>query len=145
MLKRSRNSQTYALTSTMIGVLFLLGALAHAMGWVPVNHVGSAARILPAAVTELCCGVLMVVAAMALRAHRPAAWRNAIIAHVLAFAAIVIELLGLVLGLRGTSEPTALYQGVMVALLIANLIGLWRARPRNPIKRAQHRVAARLY
>jgi hypothetical protein len=145
MLKHSRNSQTYAMTSTMIGVAFMLGALAHAMGWLQVSSSAEEARILPAAVTELCCGILMLVAAMTLRAHRPGAWRNAIIAHVLAFAAIVTELLGLLLGLRDTTQASALYQGVMAAFLLFNLIGLWRTRPRNPIKRAQHRIASRLY
>ena len=145
MLTRSKNSQNYAMTSTMIGVAFMLGALAHAMGWLQVSAAAVEARILPAAVTELCCGILMLVAAMTLRAHRPNAWRNAIIAHVLAFAAIVAELLGLLLGLRDTTQASALYQGVMVAFLLFNLIGLWRARPRNPIRRAQHRIAARMY
>jgi hypothetical protein len=145
MLIRSRNSQTFAATSTMIGVAFLLGALAHAMGWLQVSASADEARILPAAITELCCGILILVAAMTLRAHRPGAWRNAMIAHALAFAAIVAELLGLLLGLRDTTQVTALYQGVMVVSLMLNLIGLWRTRPRNPLKRAQHRVAARLY
>jgi hypothetical protein len=145
MLTRSRNSQRYALTSTLIGAAFLLGALAHAMGWLPVSTASAEASILPAAVTELCCGILLVGAAMALRAYRPAAWRNALIAHVLAFAAIVTELLGLLLGLRDTTQVSATYEAVMVALLVFNAIGLWRARPRNPIKRAQHRMAARIY
>src|ERR1700759_4049757 len=113
MLSSSRNSQTYALTSIMIGVAFMLGALAHAMGWLQVSEAAAEARILPAAVTELCCGVLMLGAGAALHAHRPSAWRNAVIASVLAFAAIVAELLGLLLGLRDTTQATALYQGAM--------------------------------
>jgi HAMP domain-containing protein len=35
--------------------------------------------------------------------------------------------------------------GTMLVLLVLNFVALWRTRPRNPLRRIQHEVAAKLY
>ncbi|HEX4354859.1 MAG TPA: hypothetical protein VHZ95_18135 [Polyangiales bacterium] len=112
---------------------------------VPLGALAYEPRIVSSALIEFLCGGLILASAAALQAHRPGAWRSALGAHVLALVAVVIGMVGLSLGFGWSTEASTVFHGVMLALLLLNTFGLWRARPRNPIKRAQHEIAARMY
>jgi len=145
MLMRYETNRALALTSTVIGGGFLLGAFAHLFGWLPLETAAGEPRVLiPTAVLVL-CGVLLLGAAFSLRRTiRAAGFRNALAAH---GVALVTLLLGMLL-LSSALEVSVLSLGFFVTMLVLvglNLAGLWRSRPRNPLKRAQHEIAARLY
>jgi hypothetical protein len=145
MLSRYESTRTFAVTSTILGLGFLLGALTHAIGWVPFGALSDEPRIVSSALIEFLCGGLILAAAIALGAHRAGAWRGALGAHAVALVAVLVGMISVSLGFGWTTETSTVYHAVMLALLVLNTIGLWRARPRNPIKRAQHEIAARLY
>jgi hypothetical protein len=145
MLNRYENTQTFVVTSSVLGIGFLLGAVAHWIGWLPLGALAYEPRIIPSALFELLCGVLLLGAAFALRSYRPAAWRNALGAHIVALIGVVLGMTTLSIAYAADTTVSTVYHVVMLGLLLLNTIGLWRLRPRNPLKRAQHEIAARLY
>jgi peptidoglycan/LPS O-acetylase OafA/YrhL len=144
MLARLENARTFIMTSTVLGVIALFGGLAHALSWLPRERLDYEPRIYGSSVVELLCGILLLGAAFSLRSIRPSAWRTALNAHV---ATLVLLALGTAVftiawhvGFFSAGMHSLLF--VLVAL---NTAGLWHLRPRNPLKRAQHEIAARLY
>jgi hypothetical protein len=147
MLMRYETNRALALTSSVIGAGFLLGAFAHLFGWLPLETASGELReprvLIPTAVLVL-CGVLLLGAAFSLRTIRASGFRNALVAHGVTLVSLIIALLVLASAL----EVSVLSLGFYVTMLVLvglNFAGLWRARPRNPLKRAQHEIAARLY
>jgi hypothetical protein len=145
MLTHYQSTRTLSVTSAVLGAGFFLGALAHIVGWLPFGSLANEPQILPAALVELFCGLAMLYAAVMLRSAHPEGFPRAFGAHVGAIMAVIVGMISLTLGVGESTEMNTTYHGVMLLLLLLNAVGLWRMRPRNPIKRVQHRIAARLY
>jgi hypothetical protein len=144
MLTRYENTRTFIMTSTVLGLGFLLAGLAHTAGFLTLAGLDNDSRVYAADGVELLCGVLLLGAAFALRGVRASGWRNALGAHVIALVCLTLGVLLFSDTLR--LSPLAFgFNLVMLALLVFNTLALWRMRPRNPLKRAQHEIAARLY
>jgi peptidoglycan/LPS O-acetylase OafA/YrhL len=144
MFRRYENTRTFAVTSAVLGVGFLFGALAHVFGWLPLGTAADDSRLFVSGGMELLCGFLLLGAAVALRRVRANGWRNALGANGLALVGLVLTML-VVSPALGAGVLSMGFHAVMLLLLVLNTIGLWRLRPRNPLKRAQHEMAARLY
>ncbi|MET0387436.1 MAG: hypothetical protein ABW321_15815 [Polyangiales bacterium] len=144
MLSRYRNARTFSTTSAVLGLAFLIGGVAHALGWMHIGTLDNEPRVFVSSGVEVLCGVLLLGAAFVLRSAQPNGWRNAIGAHALA---LVCLLLGMVMfsAALGVSLFGVGFHLVMLLLVGLNTVGLWRLRPRNPLRRAQHEIAARLY
>ena len=144
MLARLENARTFIMTSTVLGVIALCGGLAHALSWLPNERYSDEPRLYGSSVVELLCGILLLGAAFSLRSIRPSAWRSALTAHV-----VTLVLLGLGTVLFSVAWRVGLFSasmhGLLFVLVALNAAGLWHLRPRNPLKRAQHEMAARLY
>jgi hypothetical protein len=144
MLARLSNARTFSLTSLVLAVIALCGGLAHTVGWLPIEPLEREPRVYIAAVIELITGVLLLGAALSLRSLRPSAWRSALGAH---FGALLCLGLGSAVfaGATRVSLWSVGLHGLLFVLIALNAAGLWQLRPRNPLKRAQHEMAARLY
>jgi len=66
-------------------------------------------------------------------------------AHVIGIVAAVLALLGLSAGSDSVLTSTEFVSGALLVLLLVSFFALWRARPRRPMRRAGHRMAAKLY
>lgn len=75
---------------------------------------------------------------------RSSAWRSALGAHFVALLCLVLGTLLLSASYRSSQWSTG-FHGLLFVLIALNAAGLWRLRPRNPLRRAQHEMAARLY
>jgi hypothetical protein len=144
MFTRLNNVRTFGMTSLVLGMLALFGGLAHALGWWAVPVVDSETRWYAATVAELLTGIMLLSAAFSLRSIRPGAWRGALGAHVGALVCLAVGV-GLFAGSVRESAPLTGFVGMLFVLIALNAAGLWHLRPRNPLKRAQHEIAARLY
>lgn len=144
MLARLSNVRTFSMTSVILGVIALCGGLAHALGWLPAPGLESEPRVYIASVIELLTGCLLLGAAYALRSILPSAWRSALGWHVAALLCVGVGVI-LFSGAMRVSLLSAGFHGVLFVLIALNAAGLWHLRPRNPLKRAQHEIAARLY
>ena len=143
MLARLEYGRTFIMTSTILGVIALCGALAHALGWLPIESLDHEPRVYASAAVELLCGVLLLAAAFSLGSIRATAWRNAIGAHL---AALLVLLFGVIVftGAMHVSVLSAGFHAGLFLLILLNTVGLWRLRPRNPLRRAGHEIAARM-
>lgn len=143
MLSHSQSTRTLSVTSGILAAGFLFGAVAHAVGWIPFGSLANEPQILPVALIEVFCGLAMLYAAAALRAATPDTYRRAFGAHIGAIMAVVVAMISFALGVGRSTGLNTLFHAVTLALLLLNSVGLWRMRPRDPITRVQHRVAAR--
>lgn len=75
--------------------------------------------ILPAGIVESLAGVLFVVAAYAIFAHRDWAWGITLAAHLFAIAGFIV---GILATLSGTTPFNAVYHRVMLAMFVLGLV-----------------------
>jgi hypothetical protein len=144
VLTHYRNTRILALTSALIGVCFALGSVALLTGWLPFEAHANEPQVLPATLVELACAAAMLWAAAGLRTLRPSAFRGAMIAHVGVIMGVLISMISFALGVGKSGQAVTIYQLTMLFALVVNTAGVWNTRPRNLIKRPQHRITARL-
>jgi hypothetical protein len=144
MLRRYENARVFTVTSTLLGAALVAGGVGHMFGLLPWGPDGDQGRIGLSAGLELLCGLLLFGAAFALGSMRTSGFRGAVGANLLALVCLAVLMLG-VAPAMGASVVTLGFHAVMLLLVVLNAVGLWRLRPRNPLKRAQHEIAARLY
>jgi hypothetical protein len=145
MLSRRENAQTFGITTSLLGGSFLLAALTHAVGGISLGTLAYEPRIVPAAAIELICGFALLAGAVGLIAHRGWAWPASLGAHLFAIVAVIVGIAAISMGEMPRTEAHMIFHDVVLVMLMLNLFGLWRTRPRNPLRRAQHHLAARLY
>jgi uncharacterized membrane protein (UPF0136 family) len=117
----------------------MIAALAHATDGFS-DHV---MRTGPASILGLVSGVALLVAAFGLLSGRYWGWKAGLGAHVLAIASTLIAMFS-VAGGYGDRASLAV-PGALLVLLVLSFFALWRARPRNPLRRAGHEIAAKMY
>jgi len=146
MLTHYQNTRTLMITSAILGGGFLFGALAHVVGWLPFGSLANESQIIPTALVEVFCGLALLYAAAVLRTPDPESYPRSFIAHVGAIMAVIVGMFSFTLGVGKSTELNTAFHAVMLVLLVLNTIGLWRLRPRNPVKQIeQHHIAARMY
>jgi hypothetical protein len=105
----------------------------------------SAMDFAPSTVLGGLAGLALLFAAAGLFAHRRWGWGADIAAHVIGMVAAVLTLIGLSSQSDNVSTSSEIVSGGLLVLLLVSAYTLWRARPRRPLRRASHRVAAKLY
>jgi hypothetical protein len=101
-------------------VTFLLAALLHV--GIPLGF--SEPRILPAAIVEGLCGLLLAVSTCALVARTTWAWGGALAAHLVAVAGVLLGIIALALGAGPSTSANTIYHRVILGVLIVVLVGL---------------------
>jgi hypothetical protein len=139
MLMRRETAFGTGAASAVLGATFSIGALAHATS----GFTHDVSRIGAASVLGIITGVALLAAAVGLVAQRPWGWRAGIGAHLLAIVTVLIGIFSLEAG-YGSGHPNFALPGVLLLLLVLSLFALWRARPRHPLRRAGHKIAAHL-
>ena len=138
LMRRERENMTGG-ASAVLGGVFVIAALAHATD----GFTDSVTRALPSTILGLVAGIALLVAAFGLLAHRYWGWRTGVGAHVLAIGVVLLGIFAIAAG-YGAEASLALPVTLLV-LLAMSFVALWRARPRNPLRRAGHEIAAKLY
>ena len=100
-------------------ITFLLAALLHLGVRFPLGF--SEPRIIPAAIVEGLCAILLAVSAYAVFAHKTWAWRVAIAAHAFAVAGVLLGITALALGLGPSTVANTIYHRVILAVLVVVL------------------------
>jgi hypothetical protein len=138
LMRRERERMTGA-ASAVLGGVFVIAALAHATD----GFTDRITRALPSTILGLVAGIALLVAAFGLLSNRYWGWKAGVGAHMLG---IGITLLGIFAIAAGYGAQSSLaIPGTLLLLLVLSFIALWRARPRNPLRRAGHEMAAKLY
>jgi uncharacterized membrane protein YqjE len=137
-MRRERERMTGG-ASAVLGGVFVIAALAHATD----GFTDSVARALPSTILGLVAGIALLVAAFGLLSHRYWGWKTGVGAHLLAMMTVLIGIFAITAG-YGAESSLALPVTLLV-LLVLSFVALWRSRPRNPLRRAQHEIAAKMY
>jgi hypothetical protein len=136
MMKTTTRSWSPVVTviSVLMGaeaVTFLLAALLH-LG-IPLGL--SEPRIIPAAIVEGLCGLLLAVSTYAVVARARLAWGAALAAHLFAVAGVVLGIASLALGAGPSTVPNTIYHRVILGVLIVVLLGLSTPAARAALRR----------
>lgn len=107
------------------GVVFVLAALLHAGVQLPLGI--DEPRIIAAMIVEGVIGIAFFVAAWAVFANRPAAWKGAVAAHAVAVAGVLLGMVALGLGQGPRTPANDVYHRVMI-VLAALLVVFLRTR-----------------
>jgi hypothetical protein len=120
-------ARSFPIIVTVISVLmvgeamtFLLAALLHLRISLPLGF--SEPRILPAAIMEGLCGLLLAVSAYAVFARPRLAWGAALAAHLVAVAGVLLGITALALGLGPSTEADTIYHRVILGALVVVLV-----------------------
>lgn len=141
MFMRRRTERAVGAIAAVLGGTFVVAALAFATG----GFAASTLDLTPSSILGLIAGFALLLAAGGLFAHRRWGYRADVGAHVLGIAAAVFAIWGVSAGRDdAASSGAAVSGGLLVVLVISSLL-LWRARPRRPLRKAGHAMAAKLY
>lgn len=141
MLVRRRTERAVGAIAAVLGGTFVIAALAFATD----GFEASVMDFSPSAALGGVAGVALLFAAAGLFAHRRWGWGVDIAAHVVGIIATVLALIGLSAGSDDVLTNSEIVSGALLVLLLVSFFTLWRARPRRPLRRASHRMAAKLY
>lgn len=141
MLTTRRTERAVGAVAAVLGGTFVIAALAFATD----GFESSVMDVEPSFVLAGIAGIALLFAAAGLFAHRSWGWAADIGAHVLGIVAAVFTLIGLSSGSDGVLTSSEIVSGALLVLLLVSFFALWRSRPRRPLRRASHRVAAKLY
>jgi hypothetical protein len=138
LMRRERERMTGA-ASAVLGGVFVIAALAHATD----GFTDRITRALPSTILGVIAGVALLVAAFGLLSHRYWGWKAGVGAHMLGIAITLIGVFAIAAG-YGAQSSLAI-PGVLLVMLVLSFFALWRSRPRNPLRRAGHEIAAKMY
>jgi hypothetical protein len=125
MMKTTTRSFTTVVTMITVlmvaeTVTFLFAALMHV--GIPLGF--SEPRIIPAAIVEGLCGLLLAVSACAVVARTTWAWGSALAAHLVAVAGVLLGIIALALGAGPSTMANTIYHRVILGVLVVVLVGL---------------------
>ena len=106
-------------------VLFFFGAAQHAG-----IAIGSFQEptIIPAAIVESLCGIVLACGGVALFAAARKRWWIAVIANAIALSGVLLGIVALALGAGPRTDSNDLYHRAMLALIAASVVMLWLDR-----------------
>lgn len=141
MFMRRRTERAVGAVAAVLGGAFLIAALAFATDGFESSRIDSE----PGVVLGGVAGVALLLAAAGLFAHRSWGWGMDLGAHLIGIVAALLTLVGLSAGSDSVLTSSEIVSGGLLVLLLVSLFVLWRARPRRPLRRAGHHMAAKLY
>jgi hypothetical protein len=141
MYIRRRTERAIGVVAAVLGGTFVLAALAFATG----GFAASAIHMAPSSILGLIAGVALLLAAAGLFAHRRWGWSVDIAGHVIGIGAALVAMFGVAATRDDVAGSGGVVSGGLLVLLLISLFTLWRARPRRPLRRAGHAMAAKLY
>jgi hypothetical protein len=141
MLTTRRTERAAGAVAAVLGGTFVVAALAFATDGFETSIMDLA----PSVVLGVLAGIALLFAAGGLFAHRRWGWSVDIAAHVVGMIAAVVALVGLSAGSDDILTSGEIVSGALLVLLVVSFFALWRTRPRRPLRRASHRIAAKLY
>ena len=107
---------------TVVAATFLVASPIHLGLRIPLGFATLAEpRILPAAVVEGACGLVLLVAAWGLFARKRWAWTAAIVAQLFALAGVALGIFALAMGRGPTTTTNFIYHRVIAVALVAGL------------------------
>ena len=145
MLRTYERIRMFGVLCGVFGGAFLLAALVHMSTGVDLGELSREPRMMELGLLELISGAVLSAAAVGHFARKIWAWKTGMFGHLLGLVTSVIGLLAPQLGFGSLTEVGHMFYLLMLVLLSLSLIAQWQIRPRNPVKRAAHRAAARLY
>lgn len=136
MLMTPERERMSGAVTAVLGGLFMIAGLARATdGFTDDAHAS------PSAILAIFAGVILLAAGAGLISNRYWGWKTGAGAHAIALIVTVFA----IFSVAGSSSGVLAVPAVMLVLVLASFAALWRARPRNPMRRMQHNVAAKLY
>jgi peptidoglycan/LPS O-acetylase OafA/YrhL len=143
MFMRRRTERAVGAVAALLGAVFVIAALAFSTD----GFAADTARIAPSSIVSGVAGLALLVASAGLFAHRRWGWGADIAGHVLGIGAALLALfgVGVAAGRSDLAGSEMVVPGGMLVLLMISLYSLWRSRPRHPLRRAGHNVAAKMY
>ncbi len=105
--------------------LFFFGAVQHV--GVPIGSLREP-RIIPAAIVEALCGLVLTWGTIALFGHKPSARRIPVVANAVAAGGVVLGVVALAIGAGPRTPSNDLYHRVMLALIASSLLILFFTR-----------------
>lgn len=145
MLRSYERVSIFGVMCGLLGGAYLLAALVHTSGGVELGELSREPRLMELGLLELISGAVLCAGAVGMFARRIWAWKTGVLGHALGIVTAVLGLLAPRIGLGPITDAANMFFLLMLVLTSLSLIAVWRIRPRNPIKRAGHRMAARLY
>lgn len=141
MFMRRRTERAVGVIAAVLGGTFVIAALAFATG----GFATSAVHMAPGSILGAVAGLALLIAAAGLFAHRRWGWGMDIAGHVLGIGAALLAMFGIAAQRDAVADSGGVVSGAMLVLLLVSLFTLWRARPRRPLRRVGHEMAAKLY
>ncbi|HET8938381.1 MAG TPA: hypothetical protein VFN67_33285 [Polyangiales bacterium] len=138
---RRRTERAVGVIAAVLGGTFVIAALAFATG----GFATSAVHMAPGSILGAVAGLALLIAAAGLFAHRRWGWGMDIAGHVLGIGAALLAMFGIAAQRDAVADSGGVVSGAMLVLLLVSLFTLWRARPRRPLRRVGHEMAAKLY
>jgi len=145
MLRSYERISIFGAMCGIFGGCFLLAALVHTTGDVELGGLSREPRMIELGMLELISGAVLCAAAVGGFARRVWAWKAGALGHALGIVTSVLGLLAPRIGFGPLTDVGNMFHLMMLILLSLSMIALWRLRPRNPLRRAGHRMAARMY
>ena len=145
MLRSYERISIFGAMCGIFGGCFLLASLVHTTGDVELGGLTREPRMVELGMLELIAGATLCAAAVGGFARRVWAWKAGALGHALGIVTSIIGLLAPRLDIGPLTEVGNMFYLMMLILLSLSMVALWRLRPRNPVRRAHHRLAARMY
>lgn len=138
MLIRRGTERTIGAVAAVMGGIFMIASLAFATNGIP------AAIMAPTVIVGAVASIALLAAAVGLLAHRSWGWRMDVGAHVIGVVAAVLALFGVMSARDDSANSNMVISAGLLVLVMASLMAIWRARPRRPLRRMQHNIAAKM-
>lgn len=146
MLRRYERISIFGVMCGLLGGCFLLAALVHTGGGDGFGgELAREPRMTELGLLELISGAVLCAEAVGAFARRLWAWKTGVLGHVLGIVTAILGLLAPRIGFGPLTDVANMFFLMMLILLSLDLLAVWRLRPRNPVRRARHRMAARFY
>ena len=100
-------------------ITFLLASLLHLGIGLPLGF--SEPRLIPAAIGEGFCGLVLVVGAYALFTRKTWAWEAVLASHLLAIAGVLLGITALGLGAGPRTQANTIYHSVILMIFVIDL------------------------
>lgn len=138
MWTRRRTERAIGAVAAVMGGIFIIASLAFATN-------GIAAGVMaPTVIAGALASIALLVAAVGLLAHRRWGWSMDIGAHLIGMIAAVLAVVGVVSARGDAADSNIIVSGGLLVLVFASMMAIWRARPRRPLRRMGHNIAAKM-
>jgi hypothetical protein len=138
MLTKRRTERAIGAVAAVMGGIFIIASLAFA------TNGDAAATTAPTVIVGAVASIALLIAAVGLLAHRRWGWRMDVGAHLIGLVAAGLALLGMMSARHNVADGNVIVSGGLLVLVLASLTAIWRARPRRPLRRMSHNIAAKL-